>query len=111
MTEHYLAKIVKNESEELVIKIPKELALKLELKPDAFINVHLDSPSEYIVEVEKAVLDELHEMQSKMPMYKDKPINDILKDIMFKFNDKNHEHKIPDKKLKVVEKGSDLYVE
>lgn len=102
----YLTKVRYSEDEGLVVKVPEDIAEKLELKRGSFVNVSVELPKEYVVEVEKPVLEELKRMKENWSAYKDMELNDILKDIMIKFNAKDQEVKeIPNTPLKIVERG------
>jgi bifunctional DNA-binding transcriptional regulator/antitoxin component of YhaV-PrlF toxin-antitoxin module len=106
MGEKFLSKVKVDDDLEYYIKIPKEIVDKLNLKQGSFVDFTAQIPEEYVVEVEKPVLEELHIMKEKWPMYKNKDESEILKDIMIKFNKKDSEEpKIPNKPLRVVEKG------
>ena len=102
----YLTKVEYSEDDGLVVKVPEEVAEKFDLKRGSFVNVTVELPKEYVVEVDKPVLEELKRMKEKWPAYKDLELNEILKDIMIKFNAKEEEVKqIPNTPLKIVEKG------
>ncbi|MFP4111485.1 MAG: hypothetical protein ACLFPQ_03895 [Candidatus Woesearchaeota archaeon] len=107
MSEKYLAK-VKKEENAFVVKIPSEVAQDVSIDAGSYIYVSVEKPKEYIVELDRSVIEELKRMKEKWAQYKDKDINEILKDMMIKFNAKSTEKKedIPDKQIKIVEKDT-----
>ena len=108
MSERFLAKVRKDEKQGLIIRLPKEIVDKLQLEEGSYLDIKAEEPEEFIVEVDKPVIEELHNMKNNWAMYKDKDESEILKDIMLKYNqkDESQDKNVKNKPLKVVERDS-----
>ena len=100
---NFLAKVITDEDGQLMIKIPKDLIDELKLERNSFLSIEASEPKEHIIELKPEVIKELKHMKETFPFYKNMEINEILKDMMLKYN-KAEQH--PKKEIKIVEKGT-----
>lgn len=99
-----MAKLLRG-GDDYFLKVPRKLVEEKELKENDFIVLDIRKASTYVVEVDQVTLAELERLK-KLPQYSDKDDGQILKEIMFKFHNKDQKIEEPKKKLQVVEKGS-----
>lgn len=100
-----ISKVFKYEDYYLV-RVPQTMIDEQQLKEDEFVELSINRPPEYLLEVEKVVLDELRRLQ-KFPQFANKPEGEILEEIMFKFHHKEDQEKVekPNREIRVIEKG------
>ncbi len=89
-----------------LLRIPQKMVDELQLTENEFVELSIKRPSEFLLEIEKVVLDELRRLQ-KFPQYANKPEGEILEEIMFKFHHKDDQQKVPkpNREIRVIEKG------